>query len=802
MSRDSHNFASCEGIRSLSVTAAPSGRSSPPSADLSTDLFYDQEEAIRRAIRGTWRPGHAAAVPVPQASAGWPARSSFGAGSSSQRDLAEAALRGVSGGGALDQAGGASATEHAAACSCPAAEASSSNGPEAHGSSLHRIASFLGGENLAPASASPTAALTTALTTALHRVGLSGLHTLLGTRGEATHSGASFRRQASLGATVSMILSKDSDRRRKGPGQNLQPAAPGPKTDPHMGGGTLPGGQHLIGLRTERPLSSDTGQPSRATGSSLAPAAAAAACSQAPPAATAPLEGPVADADNGEWTEFDFSEGPRAVAARGAPFVPPSPLHCGTAASYSGAFNCGLFGSGEVRVAAKPPRRSGEQGRLSGSLTRPSTGNPSSPLAQPGGDRDATTASWPTSASAWARAMLQGRRKTSHSRSSDGSRRDNVVEEEGKPRCSVDSKLKAAADGCDAARHSGCRSSYSQSPGASHGSTSQRGPSAREPLAAGAEPGSSRPSAAGSRSEGGTASGRRDSAYARLRVPSDSDHAMMPRPRPPPPTAPLPTSAEASWAGIEPESASQRFKSMQEKTLSLIMSVDDEVADPTADTDVVLACERSLHSSRRSSNVGQGGTGTARFIELPVASRGGSLAALRACATPIPLKLGVPRASSSAWALAVTGWAASLAAVCAHGCLMLALGFIKETHLFVFAVVAALVLASGNAIIACARYATRWAKALAAFARGLGASAGATTAGLAAAALLKLLSSTISAADPPVAYFTSPGSPSRSIPGMLHGELSPTVSTDHTPSNSSGRINLVTRYVMPLAQVL
>ena len=69
-------------------------------------------------------------------------------------------------------------------------------------------------------------------------------------------------------------------------------------------------------------------------------------------------------------------------------------------------------------------------------------------------------------------------------------------------------------------------------------------------------------------------------------------------------TAPLFTPPEPAAEADNPAvTASQRFKSMQERTLSLIIKAGDEVAD-MAPEDVVKCAKASLHTSRRGSHIG------------------------------------------------------------------------------------------------------------------------------------------------------------------------------------------------------
>ena len=601
--------------RSLAGIGAAPGRSGP----LSADLFDGQEAAIQRSARGMWRPSeHAEAEPAP--------REVMPEASPLDGDIRHASM----------------ATADATPCS--------TSGPTTPGSAMRR-ATPSGCEHLAPSDA-PVPAATT-----LRRVGLTGLHEVLGGGGGAFQRKDSSRRMESLRTALSMILSEEGDTRRGREGKVLS-HAPEPESGAE---GTHSGGRRLLGRPGRHAHAADNtsrddlaSRPLTPTvPCSLAPLPAPAAPVTVTPPGVLPSElgagGPTADTDNDEgWTDLVFTSGQGAF-----PSVSPSPLHSGTVASYSGAYKSGPYGSGDVPTAGLFTRSSNEQLRSSGSLTRPSSaGRPSSPMAQPGGDRGAAAAAWSTSAFTWTKALVQGRQRNSTgSQSLDHHRRFAAEDSFQWPRYSVDSKLKAAGI-CNVAPQIG-REPASQSLSASHDSTSQRKHSAREPpLAAGPEPGSSKPSAAGARSRGGkAASGRRDSAYSRSIVPSDSELGMMPRLSPP--MVPLSTLTGASWAGIEAESASQRSKGMQERTLSLIMSVDDDAADRPAPADADAALPGSLGGS----HAGPGGTN-------------GSLASLRSYATPTASNSGIRRAPPSGspffWARAVTGRFAALAAVCAY----------------------------------------------------------------------------------------------------------------------------------------
>ena len=711
LSREPRGFASCVGtpgsavlgsaarsaFQSLSGTAAASGRSTP-----NTDLFDGQEEVIQRSLRGMWRPGHASADGPPH----WPLPLEtcleLPEGEVSGRDNLSGLPSPSVGPASLSDSpveapplGEGAAAPGPGAASMPprplpspgngdrgyargsptAAAGAPCGGPGSVTSGPHlRRAAASDGEHPTPADAPAPAA---GRPPAQHPPLPLGL-------GSADPSGASLRRQASVSTTLSMILSKGNGdtppswRDAKSPERKVMLVEPLPKPEPVVGNGTHHGGRHMLGCLPIRPTLGGADRPSQGFGSPLMLPAAAALRSQGPHDAETtampalvpadPLDlnpaphradGPAAAAGHDEWAEFAVIEARLETAPRPFPdeemLDPLSLLSVRSSPTLSGVYAGGSEpGSGSLCCLDVPA--AGLLVTCVGIRENFAAGSDAAgrpPRSRSSADRGTRVETCPSSAPALSRAWpaavsaAERRRAPPVRPSMDTQRR--ALAEDLRHRRSVDSSLRATGFFQVSRAPLSMSRSASPSPGASLGSSGGLGRHAARALATELPFASTK--AAGKRAR--ASMGRRDSAYTRPMHPAatgdfGSGHAS--------PDALL-GSSDALLAGCEPGSASQRFKGMQGRMLSLI--ADANVA--------VLSRERSLHSSRRGSHIGQGGANAAAAAAVS-RSRGGSFSSMRSYSTPTTSNSGTRRAASPLfWALAVTGQFSALVALCAYG---------------------------------------------------------------------------------------------------------------------------------------
>ena len=683
--------------RSLTGTAAPSRRSS-----LSADLFDDQEQVIQRTLTRMWQPGHAGV----QSMTLEPEASRATTGSSLPRTQAQASLAagdvgasGFSEASTFPPVSSAAGSLPASAPTMEVTPGSSCSGatPGPSNPSVHHHSRNSFGDH-------PFSATTAGGSRPLHGVfstpAMQGLLPLVGLPGGPLGTGGAARndrRQAFLSATLSLVLQPNGRDSRAGvsaarkslsaarQSSDVSSTALVGAAAEWADRGSITIGPSLSSCRSLRPAPSAECPPQAAGGASEAAPGALSPLNAPAPPATLPADRPcgldtkLPVADNVSWSNFAVSAAqeeagldPRAAVSSEASDLPTAlPSHRNRAYfTTSGTFNCSDMPACPERAARAAPPPAAH-------LLPPSRATlpAGAPQSQPGPECDPSAAANPSAVPSWSAFLAQSRRRKAARPSIEYRRR--VTAEDVRMRRSIDSRLKAGGPAsCGSINRSppGMSPSSTQSPGASNGSTGQRRHSytlvTPAMFYALSKPASiekgSRP--------------RFDSADSGVHGQSPGGGELV-----------------DTSGGLETTSSSQRSslvtlqrcKSLQDRTLSLIMAADDE-PKAGADTLPLFTCEKSLQPSNRGSH-----NGAATTVFGSALSRCSSFASVpsRASSSPPIHRSGAQRASL--WALAVTGLVAALVALCAGYGIRSA--FTTASDIFALVMAAGVVLATVGA---------------------------------------------------------------------------------------------------------